>query len=107
MFTVDLEIQDTAFTMTLPLCLDLGIVADLHEYLVETMRPFPVRQVAHKLIFAMPRILTEREVERFIKLLRGRVDCWYACYPAKVEEKRHEVAMIGQHLKVVRRGELG
>ena len=59
--------------------------------------------VAHKLIFAMPRILTEREVERFIKLLRGRTDCWYACYPAKVEEKRQQVAMIGQHLKVVKR----
>lgn len=102
MFHVDLEIKDTAFTMSLPLCLDLGIVADLHEYLIETMRPFPVRQVAHQLIFAMPRILTEKEVERFIKLLRTHTDCWYTCYPGKVEEKRNEMAMIGKHLKVVR-----
>ena len=106
MFTVDLEVNDTAFTMTLPPCLDMGIVADLHEYLVETMRPFPVRQVANKIIFAMPRVLTEREVERFIKLLRTHVDCWYTCYPVKVEEKRHQVAMMGRHLKVVRRKEL-
>lgn len=101
MFSVELEFQECAAVLTMPPCLDLGVIADLCEYLGCYLAPFSPRQLGHQIIFALPSDPTDRQAQRFFKALKIHADCWFACYPQKVEEKRQEAVLLGKHLRIV------
>lgn len=101
MFSVELEIKERAAIFSLPPCLDLAVVADLCEYLGCYLAPFNPRQLGNQIIFSLPSEPTDRQAQRFVKALKIHADCWFACYPKKLEEKKTELAEMGKHLRVV------
>ena len=101
MFSVDVEFQDHLATMSLPPCLPLEVLMDLVEYITPPMGGFvPLLRPGNKISFTLPRIPTQDQQEKFVKLLMIHANCWFQCYPKKIEELQR--AGIGKsHLKVV------
>ena len=98
---VDVEFRDRLVTMSLPPCIRHEIIMDLMEYITPPMGLFvPLLRPGNKISFTLPRIPTEEQQEKFVKLLMIHCNCWFHCYPKKIEELQ-KAGIKKSHLKVV------
>lgn len=102
MFSVDVEFKDKLVTLSIPPCLPQEAIMDLVEYLTPPMQMFhPLVRPGNKISFSLPKIPTQAQQEKFVKLLMVHCNCWFQCYPKKIEELQK--AGVGKsHLKIVK-----
>ena len=88
---LELEVDGRLLKLKLPSYLPLEMVADLTDYLGTVMGGFPVQkgQEIHLLAGGLELVgpeLDEVELMSIVDQVYRHVNCWFACYPRRLEE---------------------